>query len=141
MDVGAIWGRILELVAESPQQTAVVEMFEFKSLAAGIAKLALNPKASPLVAKAKSGWMGDLLSKAAGSPVRVELVAEPGASGGAATSNKPGAPSAGPGPTPARLSADAEAALRRQAMEQPLVKRAAELFNARIIGIEDDPGR
>ncbi len=121
----------------------------------------MTDAAKAAIARGKVTWLAGLLSKASGMNLSARLLEDapagsppgslgsPGAPPGAP--GAPGAPGIAAGPAPVGSSPVAvpsagaravamDAAARQQAMEQPLVKKAIDLFNARLISIEDDPG-
>lgn len=125
-----LWNAVRDLVAGSASQASFVELFELKSLAGQAAEVVIRDPSKQAFARTKVEWVAGLLSKAAGYPVSARLVeaAAPTTTNNAPTSlAKAGAPAA------------MDAASRAAAMENPLVKKAIDLFNARLVGIEPDP--
>lgn len=130
VDLSRLWDMVRARVAASPAQASVVELFELKSVRAGIAELGVTDAAKLLIARAKVDFIAGLLSKVAGRSLGARLI-------------EPSTPSVTDGAAPAAATPGAaatreDAAARAEAMQQPLVKKAMDLFNARLIAIEDD---
>lgn len=99
----------------------IVEPLKLREVGGGIAVLTA-PAEAIAAARARKGAIEEALGRAIGRPIRVELRADPA------------------GPSSAEASADhlPDTAARAEAMKNPIVRRAVELFDARIISVEDD---
>ena len=106
-----------------------MDLFELKSLLGHVAEVVVRDASKTVVARTRLELVSGLLSKAAGKPITARLLE------GAAPSS---AAAASPVSAGARV-VQVDAAARNLAMEQPLVKKAIDLFGARLIGVEDDP--
>lgn len=128
-DTGALWEAVRGLVAGSASQSSFVDLFELKSIRGQVAEVVVRDASKIVVARTRLELVSGLLSKAAGAPITARLL-------------EAAAPSAAPDSSAVSAGARAvqvDAAARNLAMEQPLVKKAIDLFGARLIGVEDDP--
>lgn len=135
-DVRALWGRIAALAEDSPRDQAVVEAFEPVALD-GSTLVVRRPGSAVQVAGAIRDVVTDLASRAAGTPVRVE-VELPRPSPVRDAARRPF-----PEPAPARPEGAAPPAPQRPAprgddgvVSHPFVRGIAELFDASVVRIE-----
>lgn len=122
------------MVAKSAAQSSFVELFELKAVRGGVAEVVVRDPGKLIIAKSQLGLVSGLLSKASGVAMTARLL-EGVAAGAADAGASAGAASGG---SAAARMVQVDAATRNQAMEQPLVKKAVDLFGARLIGVEED---
>lgn len=134
-DLGALWESVRGLVAKSAAQSSVVELFELKSVRGAVAEVVVRDPGKLVAARAQLNLVSGLLSKASGMAMTAKILE----AGAASESSGPTSTSSTSVSAGARLVA-VDAATRNQAMEQPLVKKAVDLFGARLIGVEEDQG-
>jgi hypothetical protein len=123
-----LWDAVRGLVSKSAAQTSVVDLFELKSVKGAVAEVVVRDPGKLVAARSQLSLVSGLLSKASGTSMTARLIE------GAAPSDAVPAVQASAG---ARL-VQVDAAARNEAMEQPLVKKAVDLFGARLIGVEED---
>lgn len=131
-DTADLWERVRALVAASPSQSGLVELFELKSVRGDTAEVVVADASKAVFARTKVEWVGGLLTKALGRTMHARLIDAPAPEAAARDSADTPTRSAG-----ASLIA-ADAAARAEAMENPLVRKAMDLFNARVISVEND---
>ncbi|MFG0283099.1 MAG: hypothetical protein ACF8R7_01635 [Phycisphaerales bacterium JB039] len=119
LDGPGLWRRAIEL-SESRQLRALLGQAEPESVAGAVALVRAGPNVAPMI-EAKRAAVESLLSQAAGRSMRLELAAleAAGSASGAEAPAQQGRPA---GPAPGE--------------EHPLVRRAAELFGAKIVHVE-----
>lgn len=101
----------------------IAEPLVLERLDAGVAVVSAPTPIALGAARTRRTAIEDALSKAAGRTIRLELrAADVPASSPPATANVP------------------DTAARAQAMNNPLVRRAVELFNATVVDVQDEPG-
>jgi hypothetical protein len=120
-DPAAVWSRMLELVAANPSVAPIVEPLRLEKIEGNVA-VVIAPTTTALgAARTRRGAIEEGLSKALGRTIRLELRAAEAA------------------PDSASAPASAvDTAARAQAMNNPLVRRAVELFDARVVDVQDD---
>ncbi len=119
----SIWDRAHELAADQPSLSVLLENLTLERCEGGIAVVVAARPGQSAYLRARGAALEDLLSRAAGRPLRLD-VREPEPSSGAET------------PLPQGAGVDSEA--YAQALKHPLVRRAAELLGARLIAVERD---
>ncbi len=122
----ALWSRFLERTASNASVRAAVESLTFEREHAGVLTLRAPNTTEAATAKARLSSINDLLSTVAGRTVRIDIRTPEAADDSATTS-----------PTAPRSPA-VDAAAYAQAQSNPLVRRAMELFDARLVDVRDD---
>ena len=122
-DIVDVWRRVGEAAGDKASAKALLGTLKLVSVAPGRAVLSASDPAQLAYARQRSEQLADLFKRAVGTVVKVTLTAgDAGEDQGAS-----GAP----------LAVDPA---DREALEDPLVKRAVELFNARVVSVHrDDP--
>lgn len=120
MTAAALWSRFIEIAATKPSVMAAAEPLVLERLEGGEARLVARDASALASAKPVRLSIEEVMSKAAGRTVRVELAlaaeAEPAA----------------------RVQPMVDTAARAEAERHPLVRRAAEVLGARLVDVQDD---
>lgn len=119
----ALWARVGARAQGNPSVKAVIDQLSLVSAEGSLVRLRPMDGSSASSARARKAQLEELLSAEAGRSVRVEF--DPPASGASRA-------------MPAGV---VDAALHAEASRNPLVRRAMELFDARVIDVRpEDPG-
>lgn len=113
--------RLRQQAAAKPSIKSVIESLTIERESAGQVVLAANDQETLSAARAMKSTLDDLLSKAAGRTLRSELKLADGA-----------------GPQVVVREVGFDAAAHHEAMSNPLVRKAVELFDARLIDVQPD---
>lgn len=111
-----MWDRVLALAEPKPSIHAAVNGLRLQTLERGVATLEAPDSTAFAYAKARQGVIESLLQDVVGERIRVEIRA-------------PGTEDHAPPP---------DAVLQAEALKNPLVRRAMELFEARLIAAGPD---
>lgn len=120
-DPAAVWERFCGLIAANPSVAPIVEPLVLEKIEGGVVVVVAPTTMALGAARTRRGAIEEGLSKAMGRTIRLELRASESA------------PSAAALPTGA-----VDTAARAQAMSNPLVRRAVELFDGRVVDVQDD---
>jgi hypothetical protein len=112
---------MLELVAANPSVAPIVEPLSLEKIEGNVAVVTAPTTTALGAARTRRGAIEEGLSKALGRTIRLELRAAESAPGSAAAPRSV-----------------VDTAARAQAMSNPLVRRAVELFDARVVDVQDD---
>jgi hypothetical protein len=122
VDAAAIWSRFREIVASNFSVAPIIEPLKLERLDAGIAVLSAPDAEALGAARTRRSAIEEGLTKAAGRPLRVDLrLAE-----------------SAPRQQPALSPHAVNSVERERAMQNPLVRRAVELFDGRVVDVEDE---
>jgi len=118
-----VWSRVRELGSDSAAMRARLRMLELDSIREGKATICVDSSATLTWAQSESRRLTELLRRATGREHRLEFVVDSGRS--------------------APVLEDAAQAQRAmdEALDHPLVKKAIELFDARVVRVERTPLR
>jgi uncharacterized membrane protein YccC len=122
---GDLWARTLESVGEKPSALARLESISLVRLEGSVAFVRPISAAHASRVKAGVSWFEARFTEAAGRTIRVKIE-KPAADAHAAPSSE----------APPGLG---DAAMRREAEGNKLVRTAMDLFQARLVRVEDDP--
>ncbi|MCA9292339.1 MAG: DNA polymerase III subunit gamma/tau [Phycisphaerales bacterium] len=123
-DPGAIWDKVLERVSANQGLASIFDSVELTSLAPdGAAIITLNDATKKFYIEPKLDLIAQHVSEVAGVKVMPSL--------------KIAAPSAGQAEHPHQVS-ERRQKLMAEASRDPMVQRARELFDARLIDVEED---
>lgn len=111
------------MVETKPSLCALVDSVRLQGVQSGVATLMVKSAGDLAQIKLRAEQFRAWLEQAAGGPIRVEFKVE--------------APT---GVTPAPQRRAVEAALLRQAEQNPLVQHAMKLFDARIVDVREEKG-
>lgn len=122
-DLAQLWQQVHDLAAESPATQFMVESVEATGirLAGGTLMVCVTPTLGALgpPTPAQTTKIEALITRAAGCPAKIETKTSV-------------APPKSAAPTPAQ----SDASVRAQAVNHPLVKRAMELFDAKLVRVD-----
>ncbi|MBL8745416.1 MAG: hypothetical protein JNK58_03565 [Phycisphaerae bacterium] len=116
-----VWERVRALLAANPSVAPVIELLTLEKIEGNVAVVCAPTAGALGAARTRRGAIEDGLSKALARNMRLELKAAETPAG------DPRAP-----------EAVVDTAARAQAMSNPLVRRAVELFDARVVDVQDD---
>lgn len=119
LDPPGVWAAVCASVASSPAGAALVESLRLVSLEHGVATVETDDAGAAGRARTRRKWLEERIGAAYGSPVRVEVHAP---EEGAATQAIP--------------DEELDAAARRDAANNPLVQKAMDLFQARLVRVD-----
>jgi hypothetical protein len=123
-DLAELWQKVHDLAAESAATQFIVESIEATAIriAGGTLVVSVAPTIGALgpPTPAQTAKIEAIVGRAAGRPVKLE-----------ARAPTPAAKTATPAPAP-----PTDAAARAQAVNHPLVKRAMELFDAKLVRVD-----
>jgi len=127
LDAASTWNRFKNSCAANPSVSAVIEPLMLERIDGTLAYLSAPSAESLSMVKPRKAAIEELLGKLLGRTMRIEL--------------KLAADAASlPEPAAARQPAGImDPDDRAAALKNPLVKRAIELFDARLIDVQDDP--
>lgn len=118
----ATWERVLELGQSKAVTAAFLDGLEFASCEGDVASVTIREPRQRQFAEARRGSLEELFERASGRRVRVEFTL-PVDGGGEATGS----------------SREVDQATRTEAEANPVVHRAMELFDARVVDVEREP--
>lgn len=116
-----VWSRVGELAASNPSVLVAVNAAELESIESDVARLVVKDATKAQYVRGRQGQLEELLGRVVARRVRIDVRAPEGAAHAR--------PVAVTGVDTAGLA---------QAMSHPLVRRAMDLFNARIIEVGPD---
>lgn len=119
-----LWTRTLESVGEKPSALARLESISLVRLEGSVAVVRPVGTTQPSRIRAGAAWFEARFTEAAGRPIRVKVEAPEIDDAAPAAPSQPGLD---------------DAALRREAESNKLVRTAIDLFQARLLRIEDAP--
>lgn len=127
----ALWSRFLERTATNASVKAAVEPLTFEREHAGVLILRAATATEASTARARVSSINDMLSTVAERTLRVDIrvLDAPGSDAERDASS---------GPAPAPRSPAVDPAAYSAAQSNPLVRRAIELFDARLVDVQDD---
>lgn len=121
---GDLWARTLDSVGERPSALARLESISLMRLEGSVAFVRPVNAAHASRVKAGVGWFEARFTEAAGRSIRVKVETPDEAAPGPAAPAQPGLD---------------DASLRREAESNKLVRTAMDLFQARLLRVEDAP--
>jgi hypothetical protein len=123
---GDLWARTLESVGEKPSALARLESISLVRLEGSVAFI--RPVSAAHASRVKAGvsWFEARFTEAAGRTIRVKI-------------ENPADDAGSPPPPGAHQPGLTDAAIRREAEGNKLVRTAMDLFQARLVSVEDDP--
>lgn len=119
IDIAAVWESVCASVASSPAGAALVEALRLVSLDKGIATVETDDPGVAGRARTRRRWLEERISDVCGVNVRLEV----------RSSDESGS-------TPSLPEEPVDSALMREAANNPLVQRAMDLFQARLVRVE-----
>lgn len=123
-DAASVWERFRALVADNFSVAPIVEPLTLDRLDGNLAIIIAPTMTALGAARTRRGAIEDGLTKAIGRPVRIELRA-----------------SEKPVESPEAIQpSHPDPAARAKAMSNPLVRRAVELFDGRVVDVSEDQG-
>jgi len=124
-EAGALWERARANLREQPSLAGLADELRIVGVSAGVVTLAASSQSQANYARSRADLLGEIFSRAGEGPGRlrvdIRLVKE-----------------AGSGQTPEQSRAIPGSVAQAEAAKNPLVKRAIELFDARVVEVRDE---
>lgn len=120
-DPAEAWSRVRELASTNPSVLVAVDAAELESIGPDAARLIVKDATKAQYVRSRQGQLEELLGKVVARRIRIDVKAALGSA-----SARPAA------------TTGVDTAGYAQAMNHPLVRRAMDLFNARVIAVGPD---
>ncbi len=119
IDIEGVWESVCASVASSPAGAALVEALRLVSLEKGVATVEADDPGVAGRARTRRRWLEERIGEVCGTNVRLEVRSTDDSGSASSVPEEP-----------------VDSALLRQAANNPLVQRAMDLFQARLVRVE-----